>query len=1657
MMNFPGYDILEHLDETPDHLIFRARIAASTETAIIKLLKVSDPPSPEIARFRHEYALIQNADIDGVARILDIMVVSDDGMGVRLAVAEEDLPGRPVKEITRAALPSRLSADTCMDMAIRIARIIENIHAHNLSHRSITTGNVYYDALSDILKITGFGIAGELTGSAKRIYDPWIIANALPYISPEQTGRINRDIDYRTDLYSLGVVLYEMATGRPPFSDSDPMDIVYSHIARPPGPIEDVSPEIPPCFAAIIRKLLAKNPEDRYQTGFGLVSDLGKCRERMQRGEENIPFSLGEQDICLTFHVPRILVGRRRETGELADAFAQMSASGKTAVIFISGEAGIGKSALASEFEKTVITRQGFFLAGKYGQIGRQVPYSAIIQAFGSLAEQILAQSAKEIALWKEKIGAAMGASGKIITDMIPRMETVMGVQPALPELGAEEAKNLFNDALKRFINAFSGPKHPVVLFLDDLQKADPASLDLIEKLAGDDDLHYFLLLGAWRDGKTETNPLLRKTISALTASGVSFRNITLSPLDANEVGRLLAALLHCRQDICAPLAAVIHNKTLGNPFFVNQFIRTLYEEKYLEMDSSGSWQFDVDAITGLQVTDNVVDFMTRKLEKLPPDALAMLGTAACIGNRFDAETLAAAAGIPIGDVLRVMEGLMQEGFLIYRQGDYGFGHDRIYEAAYFLLDPATRSDRHYRIGRRMLEKTPEEQLSNQIFYIADQLNLGRGGATDPDEARQLARLNLQAGIKAKDTAAFSAAVNYLDAGIEMLPEDAWTADYDLAYSLYSQQMECRYIDRDFDEAERLFNIITANAADSTDKVKAATLMIVQHTNKRSFGEALDLGVKALGLFDIRISADIGRLPVLLELIKARWRIGKTDIHEIPNMARTNHPRRIAENNLLLAMATPAYYVNRNLFAFIVLKVANELLQNGPSMHSEISVMGLAAILQNILGEYDRGFRMGEMALAMNRKSNNRSIAGQVHHSFAFFIQHWKRHARHDIEIYRKVYEQSLAAGNLIFAGHSVNAAADCRLLIGDPLDEILEESRKHEKLMDHVKDPFIAARFRENIQMARCLMGRTRDPLSLDGNGFNEKSYSELLHRETNIFGLCYSLLYKVILFYLHGRYEKALEAARDLDRHIDAPIGTLMVPAHYFYYSLALAAVAREKTGIKKQALLAKIRKHQRKMKRWAELCPDNFGHKHALVEAEMAAARASAKGGGDFCRTLQLYHEAVNGARQHAYVNEEALACERIAQFYLDMDACEEAGMYLKKAHQRYGDWKAHALQVSLESRHPRFFSLRPQDERTPKGAVDAGPDRTADGLLDIDTVMKMSRTISSEIVLDRLLEKIMALSITNAGAQKGFLILEADEKRVVAAGTDPDQNIRRIEKPVPLEDCGELSAGIVNYVFQSKEPVILADASAQGPFKNDAHVMKNACKSVLCMPILNKGSINGVLYMENNLSTSAFTQKRLEILNIIAGQAAISLENARLFEMATTDGLTRLFVHRYFHMLLEQELERSRRYVHPCSLLMIDIDDFKHFNDTYGHLLGDEVLKKIAATLLENTRAADITARYGGEEFVVILTETGANEAKAAAEKIREAIEKVMIRHDSHVLSITASIGSATFPDHTADKTELIRMADEALYLSKKTGKNRVSTWTEESIPAANESV
>jgi PAS domain S-box-containing protein len=1327
--------------------------------------------------------------------------------------------------------------------------------------------------ISNVLKITGFGFSRELVHGSEPWANPALAGETLAYLSPEQTGRMNRGVDYRTDFYSLGATLYELLTGAPPFAFQDPIDMIHAHIAKNPVPPDQLRADLPAVVSDIVLKLLSKATADRYQSGFGLAADGRQCLEQLRASGRIAPFILGAQDLSSEVILPHRLVGRDQERTRLGNFFERVR-QGAVELLLVTGEPGIGKSALVDELHASLGAGRGYFIAGKFDAFHRVAPYSALIQAFKDLTRQLLAESDERLRHFRKRLGRALGPNGKIITDAIPEIELIIGPQPDIPALSPEQTRNRFDLCFQNFVRVFADADHPLVLFLDDLQWADSASLHLVERIATDRSVHHLLLVGAYRETGIGSQHPLMQSRAAIQSAGIALHALHVAALDAEHINALLAGGLHCPPERSQPLAQAVYAKTKGNPFFIRQFLRTLVDQRLLSRDAAQGWRWDLDRIMALQATDNVVQFMADKLHELPPPALQLIQRCACIGNHFDLETLAAISEAALDEILAMLDILAQAGLVHRMQERYLFTDDRIQEAAYSLLSSVEREYAHDRIGHLYLRQTTPDELIQRIFYICDQLNRSNTHTAAPGERVRLAELNLAAGIKAKRSAAYAAAVDYLVKGCALLSQESWRNHYDLSYALYSEQMECQYLNRNFEEAERLFTTLIAHSASRRDQARAYHIMIVLYTNLRSPKEAVDLGLKALTLFGIHLSADMGKLGVLNDLIWVKRRIDKLGVEQAVNLPAMEDPDQNACIDLLFITGTPAYFYNQNLMAKLALRGMRIMLRQHRTMpYAASGNIALATIIQTALGDYALGYRLGEAALKLYERFNDRKTAGMIHHTFAFFILHWQRHARHSLDYYRQAYQLSLDGGDFIYAGHSINAAIDCRLMIGLPLDDILAENHRHRELMTVVKDPFIAMRHLENQQFILALKGQTADRCSLSGPGYDEAGHFRKLREVKNIFGLCYALLYKLKILYWFGQWGRARETAAELQGCIQVQMGTLITAEHCFYYALILTALMN--AGRSKPAYRLTLSKLLRKLRQWAAVCPDNFQHKYDLVMAERLRVK------GRTMAAVRHYHAAIEGARRNGYLHEEALACERLALFYQATSAREEFRLFLDRARRCYLAWGATAKADQLAEICPERRDAPGKSGAGEPPGLSAQVQDTARSL-DLSMVLQVSQVISKEIALDRLLRETMHLCMANAGAQRGYLLLETEGRLCVQASENMDTGQQQVLQAVALDECDGLSPAIVNYVHHSGQHVIVGNALAEGVFRNDPHVLRRGCKSILCLPILNKGTVSSILYMENNLTADAFTPERLEILRVITSQAAISLQNAWLYQ-------------------------------------------------------------------------------------------------------------------------------------------------------------------------------
>ncbi len=1638
MEKLQGYKITEKLDETRHSVVYRGKRDGDNNSYAIKVLKTEFPSPAEIARFYQEYEIIKNIDFEGVIKTYDII---DHSGGVALIL--EDFNGISLKQLLK---DGPLPVKAFLTIACNLAEILGHLHKQNIIHKDIKPHNILINKKNGQVKLTDFGIAAELTGENREIYRPEVIEGTLSYMSPEQTGRMNRSIDYRTDFYSLGVTFYELLTGLLPFESDNPLEIIHAHIAKNPMLPSDIVKDIPLVLSNIIIKLLAKTAEDRYQNGFGLMADLHKCFKLIESKEKIEVFELGERDISIKLNIPQKLVGREKEIDLLLKTFLRAS-QGSLEMVMVSGYSGIGKSALINEIHKPIAVKNGYFISGKYEKFSRNVPYSSFIQAFKGLITQILTESKIRISYWRENILKALGPNGQVIADIVPEVELIIGKQPDIPLLEPEETKNRFFLACRQFVKAFAKKDHPLVIFMDDMQWVDSGSLSILTRLVKDTEVEYLFIIGAFRDNEVDESHILALAQEEVIKSGVKIEHITLPPLNINQTNTFISEFLKCPLSRSYELAELIVRKTHGNPFFVKQFLSTIYKEQLLIIEPETGWSWDLENIDLMQVTDNVVDLMARQITGLQENTRDALIASACIGSQFTLEALSFILEKPVKETLEYLSDAIDEGFIIQSKNIYLFQHDRIQEAAYSLIPIEKRNEVHHKIGRYGLDSIQKTELEENIFYIVDQLNFGKNLLSKPEDQEELAHLNLMAGKRAKNSSAYASAVNYLRIGRSLLQEQSWGKDYVLTWVFSLELAECEYLTGNLKNAEEIFDDVLKNATTNLDKAKVYNLMIMLNTTAGNLDEAVSLGLKGLKLFNIKLSKKTGSFRIIMELLKVAWFHRKIKIEDIADLPPMTDPEMIEVVTLFSNTGTPAYYVNTKLFAAMITMAIKFFLKYGLPDFASFGLIPFGLIIGSRFGKYENGYRYGKIGLKLIDKSNSKPFLAKSYFTFAYFIHSWQKPARDCIPYFSHAYLCGLESGDLIFTGHTINSMTAYRMFIGDHLDDIFRDHKHYMNFLKEQKDPFIINNYMDTFQLFLSLKN-PEDEITgaeIDDHG-QEKRLAEILEAN-NTLGLALHLIKKLISHFIMGRHTACVDIIDELDPIISITVGTLYTVEYHFYSALTFAALCPEKGDRKRKRYIKSIRKSLKKMKHWVDNCPENFLHKYLLIDAELA--RIS----GDSGKAINRYHSAIISAKENGFTQNEAIASERAAKYHLSMGYDEIARVYMTDARNKYDRWGASAKATALEHdfTHLVAASTRPGPSGSSSGLTGTS------SIIDLKTLRNALKTIAEEKIFSKMIEKTIQTAIEFAGAQKGFLMLRKDTDQtqeanlLIEAEWSVDTGSFSILQSTPIEESTNLSHTVVNYVKRTGKSVVIENASEPQnilpQLQSETYILNNKIKSILCMPITADSDAGiemiGLLYFENNRATDTFTEERIETLEIISLSAAGRLE---LSKKAITDGLTGLFNHDYFQNMLQQEILFTLRQGHDLSLIMIDIDRFKLFNDKWGHQVGDLVLKTVSETIRNSCRSSDIVARYGGEEIAILLRETGPETARDLAEKIRMTIKNLEVQHPDkrhHLLKVTISAGVAGFPAHARSKNSLIKKADDALYLSKKNGRDQVS--------------
>jgi PAS domain S-box-containing protein len=1431
-------------------------------SAVLVVLPAAEHPSPSsLDRLAHEYGLREELDCDWAVRPLDL-VRERDGMVLVL----EDPGGQPLDRV--GGVP--METGKLLRLAIGIAAALGKAHQRGLVHKDVKPANILVNPDSGEVRLTGFGLASRLARERQRAEPPESIAGTLAYMAPEQTGRMNRSIDSRSDLYALGVTLYEMLTGSLPFTATDPMEWVHCHIARQPVPPGERLKGIPGPVSAIVMKLLAKTAEERYQTAASLERDLRRCLAQWEADRRIDAFPLGQQDAPDRLLIPEKLYGRDREIEKLLASFDRVIKGGTPELVLVAGYSGIGKSSVVNELHKVLVPPRGLFASGKFDQYKRDIPYSTLAQAFQSLTRRLLAKSEADLATWRAALLEALGPNGRLMIDLVPELKHIIGDQPPVPDLLPQDARRRFQLVFRRFIGVFARPDHPLALFLDDLQWLDAATLDLLEDLLTPAGVQHLMLIGAYRDNEvTAAHPLMRK-LEAIRNAGAKVQEITLAPLAGEDVRQLIADALRCEPERAAPLAQLVHEKTAGNPFFLVQFLHTLAEEGWLAFDhQKGGWSWDLNRIHAKRYRDNIVDLMVGRLNRLPLETQKALQQLACLGNIAPVQMLSFALGKSPEEVRAALWDAVRLELVEHLESSFKFVHDRVQEAAYSLIPEELRDETHLRIGRQLAAHIPPEKREEAIFDIINQYNRGAALITSRDEREQMAELNLFAGKRAKASTAYASALKYLVAGAALVPRDSWERRHELIFALELHRAECEFLTGAVGAAEERLYLLSARAANTVERATVACLRLNVYTTLDQSERAVEVCLEYLAHLGVEWLAHPTQEQALAEYQRTWSLIDGRNIEDLSELPLMNDPAILSTLDVLTEVVPPALFTDRNLLSLVICRIVNLSLEHGNSDGSSFAYVFLGMIAGPHFDDYKGGFQFGRLGYELVERRGLRRYQAKTYMAFGNFVMPWTRHVRTGRDLVRRAFDIANKAGDLTFAAYSCNNLNTNLLAAGDPLAEAQREAEQGLDFAQKARFGLVIDIITAQLGLIRTLRGLTPTFGSFDDEQFDERRFESHLASQPDLaLPECWHWIRKLQARVLAGDYRSAIEASLKAQPLLWTSPSFFETAEYEFYGGLARAAFYNSAPVEEQPQHLEALDAHYRQLVIWAENCPENFENRAALVGAEIARIEGRA------LDAERLYEEAIRSARANGFLHNEALANELAACFYAARGFEQIAHLYLGNARQGYQRWGADGKVRQLDRLHP---PLR-QDERAPSptGTIAAPVEH-----LDLATVLKVSQAVSGEIVQEKLLEILMRTAIEQAGAERGVLVLSRwTEPRIAAQATTGCDGI-----VVQLHDeamtAAVLPESVIQYVVHTKESVILDDAAAQNPSSADPYIRQHHARSILCMPLLNQGQLTGALYLENKLTSGAFAPARIAVLKLLASQAAISLENTRLY--------------------------------------------------------------------------------------------------------------------------------------------------------------------------------
>jgi len=1546
MIEIAGYQTIEKIHESGRSIVCRALQVSDGRPVILKTLKEEYPLPEHILRYRREYETIRRLKFDGIPRAVGFEKIDN-----RVVLITEDIGGRDLKSLLNT---HTFTLQQLLNIARTMTHILGEIHAAGLIHADIKSSNIVLDPEKDHLQVIDFGSVRTLTETGS-VGETKGLVGTLSYMSPEQTGRMNRQIDWRTDFYSLGVTFYELFTGRLPFDTVDALELVHAHIARHPPRPREVNSEIPDGVSDLILKLLAKNPDDRYQSAAGLEFDLEECLDRLASTGSVKSFPLARHDVSDKLQIPRQLVGRQKELETLSAAYDRVRRGGKEFML-IAGPAGVGKTALVLEAGEGYARGDGIFLQSRLNTADRNVPYAAFVTAFHDLVGRLLDETQERRSLWRDRILAALGSNAQILLDLIPAAVAIIGKQQPVVELEPSAAQKRIRTVMLNFIRIFCRPEHPLVLFLDRLNQADD-SLDLIVSLMADESIDFLFLIGSYREDEVDSGHPLIQCRETLALQGSIVGHIDLTNLSAENVDRIIAATLNHDSRTTEPLVRILMDKSRGNPFFLIELLNLLHAENLLYFDfKQRRWQWDLTGIRERMITDNVVDLLSGKLQRLDDASRQLLATAAAIDSRFDLKTLstacemspeqaakallpAMAAGLifPIGDAaadqLQLWDadlpGLLDESAEHLFDLEFRFAHDRIHQAAYELTAVDERAAVHHRIGKRLHKSLAADSSAGRVFMVTDQLNAGRDLLAGDPERLELAELNLSAGKSAQSAAVFPTALRYFKTGLELLGDSCWEAAYDLALALHLEAAEMSYLAADDDEMERLVRIVLGHARNSLDKAPAHSVKIRALTARNRWAEAAQEALETLKTLGLELSTKPGKLQVEASLLKTKLMLAAKSFDDLVRLPPMTDPDKKAIMQIAHKANAPLATIYPDLYPILTSEMIRLTVQHGSGPVSATAYLNYGMLLGN-RGDRESGYQFGRLAMRLLDRHPADPIRVLCQFAFNWIMRPWKEHLRESLAPILETNQAAREVGDPFYVAYSSAYYIVLMFYSSQELPAIEQAASEHDLV---VKSTGVDAAYhfmRLYRQTVWNLTQTTDDPGRLDGEFYDEVAMLAVDTEADNKgrdFGL-YSC--KLLLCLLNRQYERAVVNADRVQQVLES--ATFLgsgEPPFYCWSALARLGCYSKASAEEKKRILKQVDASREQLRQLARQCPVNYRHKYDLVNAERHRVL------GRDTEAAALYDRVIQQAREGDYLCDLALANEMAARFYQEQDRISIARSYMTEARYAYLRWGAAAKVRDLEVHYPEL--LLDVSTAGPSGILAGLTEVTttssgAAEALDLASVLKATQAMSSEIVLANLLDKLLNLMMENAGARRGILVLESDGRFSVEAEAAVERAGAAVCRSTPLNSSTNLSRSIVNYVIRTGKPVVLDNAAGQGRYTQTPYVLKARPKSILCMPLTTKDKLVGVLYLENNLATGVFTPGHLEVLKVLSTQAAISLENARLYEQLAD----------YSHSLekiiaalnLAQEVQQNLLPQRPPRLESVDVTGRSLYCDETG---------------------------------------------------------------------------------------------------------------------------